>query len=266
MQDFPTSWRRSVVGELCWLTADGPKGVPVVPLDLDGQPCVALPLAHLAEVDSLPGRAAFCVTAQGVTDPGRPGAVAVGPIEVSMDATGSQFNGDLVEQEIVKHPPTRLRAGSLMARGENWWWLPRAIITLGTVEKVHEVGPRADANHGLLVRERDYDVDVSVVTAAGWAGGPGSPVELWARGGAEPEGRGEPALVFGHQASPDFEKWERWSRAGTLHGQDLALTRAEGAPEADPRPFRLLERLRNHWQVERACRRGIAAVERRQSH
>lgn len=88
-------------------------------------------------------------------------------------------------------------------------------------------------------------------------------MELWPRDGGGLDGRGDTVLVMGHQASPDFERWERWTRTGTLSGQTLRVTGADGGPEPDPRPYRLLERLRNHREVERACRAGVAAVERR---
>src|SRR5699024_567852 len=76
VQDFHDLWRRSSVAELSWITPGGPCGIPVVPLDDGGRPCAALPLSLLAEIDSLPGRAAFSVTLPGVADPCRPGQVA----------------------------------------------------------------------------------------------------------------------------------------------------------------------------------------------
>ncbi|MEV2279249.1 hypothetical protein AB0I72_27095 [Nocardiopsis sp. NPDC049922] len=245
---------------MCWLSDDGPVGVPVVPL-LGDHPCVALPLAYLSVVDSLLNRAAFCLTT--AAGPDEPTLVAVGRIRVRLDLDGSEFGGDLVEQEVRKHPPTRLRAGSLMARRENWWWMSRAVVSLVDVERVHHIPARTRPSDALLVREVDADVSVDVVTAADWSRGVGDEVELWLRDGLDPDGVGEAAFVFGHHASPDYERWERWSRSGTLDGQTLSVTGADGGPDPDPRPFGLFERLRNHRQVERACRAGISAAERR---
>lgn len=261
MNDFATVWRRSSVGELSWLTSDGPVSVPVVPLSDGEEPCVALPLAHLDLVDTLAPRAAFSLTAPAPSSD--TGLVGVGPVRVRLDPEGGLFGRDLVQQEAVKHPPTRLRAGSLMARKENWWWMARALVNLTSVERVDRVRRRGRAEDALLVREHDADVRVDVVTAGDWASGPGGSVELWSRDGGDLAGRGGPALVMGHQASPDYERWERWTRAGTLSGQVLSVARADGSPEADPRPYRLLERIRNHREVERACRAGVRAVERR---
>lgn len=236
----------------------------MVPLDDGGRPCAALPLSLLAEIDSLPGRVAFSVTLPGAADPSRPGQVAVGPVQVRHDPRGTIFDGELVEQEAHKHPPTRLRAGSLLARNENWWWMGRAVVTLSEAEAVHTVRPRASAHHALLVREERGDTAVRVVSSSDWSlhGAPSLRVED--RGGTTLEGRGEPVLVFGHQASPDFERWERWTRRGRLEGQELTVTGSEGEPDPSPRPFGWLERLRNHREVGRACTAGVAEVERRE--
>lgn len=261
MKNFAEVWRRSSVGELSWLTADGPVGVPVVPL-LDGEaPCVALPLAYLDLVDTLAPRAAFSLTSPApFLDIG---LVGVGPVEVRMDPDGRRFGRDLVLQEAAKHPPTRLRAGSLMARKENWWWMARAVVTLTGVEEIRQVRRRGRAEDALLVRGQSSDVRVDVVTAQDWSAGPGGSVQLWSRDGGGLDGQGGRALVMGHQASPDFERWERWIRTGTLRGQVLSITGADGGPDPDPQPFRLLERVRNHRQVERACRAGLSTVEQR---
>ncbi|MBE2997665.1 hypothetical protein IDM40_02935 [Nocardiopsis sp. HNM0947] len=265
MQDFHDLWRRSTVAELSWLSPGGPCGIPVVPLDDGGRPCAALPLSLLPEIDSLPGRAALSVTVPGVADPDRPGQVAVGPVEVRLDPRGKLFGGELVEQEAHKHPPTRLRAGSLMARNENWWWMGRALVFLSEAESVHTVRPRSSADHALLVREEHGAPAVRVVSSPDWSVRTDRPsLPLADAGGTALEGRGEKVLVFGHQASPDFERWERWTREGTLTGQDLVVAGAEGGPDPSPRPFGLLERLRNHREVERACTAGVAELERRE--
>lgn len=260
VNDLASAWRRSPAGELCWLSPDGPTGVPVVPL-LGEHPCVALPLALLPEVDSLLNRAAFCLSAPAGEN--EPTLVATGRVRVHLDPEGREFGGDLVEQEVFKHPPSRLRVGSLMARRDNWWWMARAIVTMVDIDRVHEIPARTRAGDALLVRERDSDVRVDVVTARDWSAGAGSSVELWSRDGADVDGHGEEALVFSHQASPDFERWERWSRYGTLTGQELAITEADGGPDPDPRPFGLVERYRNHREVVRACRAGFTTVRRR---
>ncbi|WP_046468183.1 hypothetical protein [Allosalinactinospora lopnorensis] len=258
MHDFVTVWRRSTTGELCWLAPDGPTGIPVVPLDWDGTPCVALPLAHLDAVDSMASRrAALSVTG------GEPGLVAIGRVDVHFDLGGERFVEHLLEQEIIKHPPTRLRADSLMARRENRWWLARVLITLTAVDEVRPLPARSPGGDALLVRPAGTAPRVDLVTAPSWPGEHEANVELWRRDGGSLLGEGEAAFAFGHQHSPDFERWERWYRAGTVREETLTVRTGEGAPEEEPAPFGFLGRYRNHKEVVRACRAGIAVAEAR---
>ncbi|MEU3019734.1 hypothetical protein ABZ635_20335 [Nocardiopsis sp. NPDC007018] len=265
MADLITVWQRSTVAELSWTTPSGPSGIPVVPLMWRDFPCVALPYSMADTALSLRGRtAALSVSA---ADAGTGAAVVgTGPVEVLEDVDGTLFVEHLVEQEALKHPPTRLRADSLIARRENWWWVPRVIVSLTGVEEQRDLHPRTRAADALLVRDRRGRPEVEVVTAEDWTGQDG--VTLWARGGAPLDGAGEPALVFSHQYSPDFERWERWSRRGTLTGDALTVTEAQGSPTgANPAgplsPYGLLERLSNHRSLARSCRTGIARAESR---
>ncbi|WP_460999651.1 hypothetical protein [Streptomonospora sediminis] len=273
----------------------GPAGIPVVPLVWDDLPCVALPMAHLDAVDSMTsGRAAFAVTlptaggdtlktrktgdkdeeVSGGTGGGAGGGtlaagglVATGPVDIRYDLQGKRFADHLIEQEIVKHPPTRLRADGLMARRENWWWLPRVLITMTALEEVRELPGRTRSEDALLVRPHGPHGSaprVDTVTARTWPGDPGGGVELWRRDGAALQGGGEPAFAFSHRHSPDFERWERWYRTGRVQGEVLSVSESEGAPEQEqPRPYGLLARFRNHREVVRSCREGISRAESR---
>ncbi|MUL44217.1 hypothetical protein FZ103_24155 [Streptomonospora sp. PA3] len=261
-----TVWRRSTAAELCWSGTGGPAGIPVVPLMWGDLPCVALPMAHLDAVDTMTsGRAAFAVTdPPGAEAAG--GTVAAGPVDIRFDLEGKRFADHLLEQEIVKHPPTRLRADGLMARRENWWWMPRVLITLTELEEVREIPARRRGEDALLVRPgaQGGAPRVDTVTARTWPEAPGGGVELWRRDGAALEGAGEPAFAFAHRHSPDFERWERWYRAGRAEGEVLKVAAGTGAPEPEPlRPYNLLARYRNHRDVVRACRAGIARAEAR---
>ncbi|MEU3229453.1 hypothetical protein [Nocardiopsis alba] len=269
MKDLITVWQRSTVAELCWISSSGPTGVPVVPLMWRERPCVALPYSLATAALTLGDRrVAFSVTEEGAGGTG--GVVGVGPVEVVEDLEGRVFVDALVDQETLKHPPTRLRANSLMARRENWWWVPRVIVSLASVEVERETRPRTRSSDALLVRDRSGVPEVEVVTADDWSDQSGSKTALWARNGKSLEGSDEPAFAFSHQYSPDFERWERWSRSGRLEGEYLLVEEVEGAPVGTAPsgplpPFRLWERFGNHRSLARACRRGIAEAEARRS-
>ncbi|QBI54132.1 hypothetical protein [Streptomonospora litoralis] len=267
LQNVVTVWRRSTAAEMCWAGSGGPAGIPVVPLVWDDLPCVALPMAHLDAVDTMTsGRASFAVSDPPSQDAAA-AVVASGPVDIRFDLEGKRFADHLLEQEIVKHPPTRLRADGLMARRENWWWMPRVLITLTAVEDVRPLPPRTRGDDALLVRPGPHGgaARVDTVTARAWPEpSGGGEIELWRRDGSSLEGTGEPAFAFAHRHSPDFERWERWYRSGRAQGEVLTVTAGTGTPEPEsPRPYNLLARYRNHREVVRACRAGIAKAEAR---
>ncbi len=265
MTDLITVWQRSTVAELSWTTPSGPSGIPVVPLMWRDSPCVALPYSMAGTALELRGHTvALSVSAEDAG--GGTAVVGTGPVEVVEDLDGAEFVEHLVEQEAIKHPPTRLRADSLIARRENWWWVPRLLVSLTAVEEEHALHPRTRARDALLVRDRSGRPEVEVVTAETWPDR--GDVTLWSRGGAPIEGEGEPAFVFAHQYSPDFERWERWSRGGPLTGDTLLVTEAEGGPTGGSpsgplSPYGLLERLANHRSLARTCRSAISRAESR---
>ena len=262
MTDLITVWQRSTVAELSWISSNGPTGIPVIPLMWDDRPCVALPYS-LAEtaITMRDRKVAFSVTGQDAG--GQVGLGGSGPVEIVEDPEGEEFVRSLVEQEALKHPPTRLRADSLIARRENWWWVPRVIVSLTSIEGTYELHPRTRATDAVLVRDRSGRPEVDVVTTDHWSDRSAESIDLWARSGALLQGTGEAVFAFSHQYSPDFERWERWSRSGRLTEESLLVDEVEGSPTGEAPsgplpPYGLLERYGNHRALARACRRGIA--------
>lgn len=274
--EMVTAWRQASTAEVLWATQRGPRGIPVVPLvwPQDQTPCAAVPLSHLDEVNSLSHNAAFTVHTRHA--PAKT-LLATGRVDIRLDLAGEDFIDHLLTQEAAKHPPTRLRADSLMARRENWWWLPRVLITLTETAHVHALPARTRPEDALLVRQRPDDAerseepDVTVVAAAHWPNpGQTSQIELWSRDGAALNGNNETAFVFGHRHSPDFERWQRWYRSGTLQDDMLQVWSGDGAPQPGDEhagaavPFTLRERWSNHRRTVKACKAGIAQAEKHQ--
>lgn len=275
--EMVTAWRQASTAEVLWTTSRGPRGIPVVPLvwPQDRTPCAAIPLSQLDDAESIVREAALSVH----TSHGTPRTLlATGRVNVRVDLTGTEFIEHLLPQEVAKHPPTRLRADSLMARKENWWWLPRVLVTLTESAHVHALPARTHFEDALLVRQRPGHAErvdepyLVVVTAANWPQpGSQSRIELWPRCGTALGGEGEAAFVFGHRHSPDLERWESWHRSGTLHDEVLHVWSAEGAPRPGDEhagaaePFTLLERWSQHRRTAKACKAGIARAENRRS-
>ncbi|MQA01880.1 MAG: hypothetical protein GEV07_03830 [Streptosporangiales bacterium] len=264
MADVITAWRRSLVGEICWTTERERPGVlAAVPLLHEGLPCVALPYALAERVDRLRAAtsAAFVIT--DATTSTQPAAAAVGPVEVVDDLDGDWFTEVLLPQELVKHPPSRTYGDSPLLRRENWWWLPRIVVRLRSIERVVELAGRDDpARDALLVRDDGSGLRLDVVAPASSADWSRPRLPLSSRTGAL-RGDGAHVLAFGHAYTVDLERWETWSVRGTLRGDELVVTDRDGTPDGDLQPLRLGERLRRQRALERACRRGISAAERR---
>lgn len=264
--ELAATWRAALVGEVVWVTATGQVGgVAVVPLERDGLPCVALPYASAKVVETLRDspRAAFAVS-DGRSG-NRAGAVITGPVRVFDDLDGTRFGTDLLPGELVKHPPSRALADSVLLRRENWWWIPRIIVTLAVVDAAYELPRRTEPAHeGVLAYDNGRRLRVEVVTAAGhdW----GTPrIELHTAGGELLRGSGEPAVIIGQDHSePDFERWESWTIRGVLRGEELLVADRVGEPGAALAPLGLRARLRRQRALERACQAGIQAAERAQ--
>lgn len=264
MLDFGALWRRAVLAELSWSAPDGPRGMPVVPLMLDELPCVALPYMHLDAIDTMTGvTAALSVTDGTMLAEDATAAVAVGDVEIIHDLQGATFVEELLEQEVVKYPPSRLLADGLMARRENWWWVPRVLVSMTGVQASYPVPARTAAQDAVLVRDHPGQPRLDVVTAAQWQAADGGTVDVWPKDGSLLEGEGESAYAFGHRHSPDFERWEPWYRRGVLSGEAMTVTDADGFPGFELEPFGIWRRLRHHRATERACRSGIATAEAR---
>ncbi|GAA1202471.1 hypothetical protein [Prauserella alba] len=323
MNRLREAWQRAVTAELCWTNPDGSTAaIAVTPVLRGPDPasatvCAALPYARAGEVEglrsaaaavfavtdsrSLPGDAA-AETAAGDASAGvvLSGIAAAGTVRIIDDLHGELFTEELLDQELVKYPPSRALADSVLLRRENWWWLPRIVVELtGSAAGAGSAGTmplpaRTDpTRHALLVgpaadspeppdtpkllgspelrrvpelhsvpelRCVDVGADVDDAPHPAVPSGVATVRELTdeplppAPGGA---------LVFGYDYTmPDLERWEAWSLAGTVEGEQLAVDARTGSPGADLRTLGLLARTRRHRALAKACRAGVRAAER----
>lgn len=249
-----------MVAEINWVTERGPQGLPVVPVLHHGRPAAAIPYAQFDAAQSLRGATAI-FTVTDLSAGSRTALAARGPVAVEEDLDGDVFIAEeLLIQEVIKHPPTKLRSDSLISRRENPWWTPRVIVTLTALEAELEICGRTRPSDALLVTGTPADPQVATVTAEDWAARQGGTVAVYGRRGTDPDGDGGAARVWAHQFTPDFERWDVWHRTGRLRGNTLDIEQADGAPVERMRSLRLLERYSAHRAIARACRQGLAAA------
>jgi hypothetical protein len=173
----------------------------------------------------------------------------------SDDLDGEHFEAStLLLQELAKHPPSRRRLDSIILRREHWWFLPRILLRLEPAADPVPIAPPS----AILGHRQDGVLRVTSVRS-------------WERDGAtlrierepgDPDGqltpRG-PAVLLDHGAEPpDLER--RWGTtvAGALEGDRLSIEREDRWGRSD-RPPTLVQRVRDEWALERACRAGLRA-------
>jgi len=248
----------AAVGELVW-ALDGRVGaMPVVPLRLGDAVAVAMPYAG---ADRLRPVGAASSVALVLSEPRlsgqawRPLAVRGRP-SLRDDVSGEVFEAELLTQELRKHPPSRALADSLLLRHENWWYLPRLLLTFQPVDVV-PVEPRQSPQGQAVLAVADAAgglANVSTVDVADWTQ---RPLRLPV---THLEG---PATLVTHDFSePDLERWVPHVLTGRLAGGSLRVTSGPLGPPPALRGLGLRERIRRHRDLERGCRDAIRAAER----
>lgn len=253
-------WRGAIVAELAWAGDARPMAIPIVPLEYDGRPCAALPFHRAHEVTSLvDGASASWTVSDPHTAAGGHGVRFTGTVTIEDDLEGDRFVAELLDQELRRHPPSRLRADSPMQRREQWWWLPRRLVLLDRVETTTAFARRTSIEDALLITDHHGGVEVTTVAICSESppARAGDRVTLASRDGRTVRGAAEPALVMGHDYTvPDLSRWTSWRLRGELRGDVLDVAEVEGAPGASRTPQRLRDRLRSERAIARGCRRG----------
>ncbi|TQN43636.1 hypothetical protein FHU33_3092 [Blastococcus colisei] len=242
------------VAELLWRTEDGPPGATgVVPLMLGGRPAVALPWVHAETARAAAGAdtAALVLSDPRLTGSNWEPLAAVGRLTLLEDGDGSVFTESLLDQELRKHPPSRVLADSHMLRREHWWYLPRLILVLD-VDRVAPVARREGPADAVLAVD-DGGLQIATVRVADWSA---SPLELR---GPVPDAEG-PAVLIGQELSvPDVERWTVHTTTGRYAGDRLSDVRPAGNRDLEPVPG-LFARVRRQRALERGCISALRAA------
>jgi hypothetical protein len=242
------------VAELVWPGgADPPSALGVVPLLVGSSPAVALPWAYEARARAV---AAAGSAALVLSDPRLSGSAwqplaAVGRVTLVEDGEAELFRARLLDQELRKHPPARVLAGSPLLRREHWWYLPRLVLLL-EVQTVQPVAPRSGPHEAVLAVD-DGGLRLSTVRVADWDADP-LPVA-----GGPPDVRG-PAVLVGQEVSvPDAERWTVHATSGRYDSARLHDVRRPETRALEPVPG-LRARVRRQRELERACVRALRAA------
>lgn len=253
--DVRAALRAASTAELSWLEDGHPQGSAVVPLQIDGEPVIAVPYAHADWARAVAAHGEVVLT---VSDPRLSGRrwkaleLRAAPRLVE-DRDGVLFCDAMLEDELRKHPPSRALVNSLMLRRENWWYLPRLVLHLdvrGVSPFVERFGP----DETILITGEDGRPRVRGVRVARWDD---VPLRLESLSAAETDLPDAPeAMLLGHDfTEPDMERWQTFRARGSLTAGSMnAPTPPVRSPARMPR---LVERLRAHRDLRRGCLQGL---------
>lgn len=257
--DVITSAAHAARAELAWWTDDGrPDAVAIVPLVLDDDVVAALPFCEarvarqLAQVSTA---TLVCSDSRMALKGWSPCATRVA-VDVTADLTGAWTWTGALDQEVRKHPPSRLLVDTAIQRREHWWYVPRWVVRLRPTGAAWPVARRGPDDGVLFVA----DVGVPAARSVAVRDWSAERVRTIPLDTATADLGGGPALLLAHDFStPDQERTSRLVLRGDLDGHVLTVSEREGSltlPDT-----RLLWRLRTHYRLERACRAALAAYE-----
>ena len=262
MADVTAACQGAVLAEVGWRRADGSVGaVARVPLLDDGVPVLALTYDERALAEELAASRSVVLVvsdAQWALRGWEPLAIE-GRAALHHDPDGEAFEATLVEDELRKHPPSRLRVDSLLQRREHWWYLGRLLLRLERRRLLPAPAARTSPEEGVLVWDAGEALAVDTVAVDAWDA---TTVRVGSLGGgALAAPRGAAACLLRHEASPDLERRAELQLRGTLDGDRLAVTERRGAAALPAVPG-WWQRLRAEKRRERDCSRAIRRADR----
>jgi len=247
--------------ELAWRGADDVlDAIAILPLTIAGDVVAALPFAYAGVARRLAGATAATLVfsdSRMALKGWSPCAVPVS-VDVTADRTGEWTWTGALDEEVRKHPPSRLLIDTAIQRREHWWYVPRWVVRLRVTAGARSIARRQGAADGVLFVDQGPRPAAHTVAVEDWAADVVWLTPLDASAGPPPSAGS--ALLFGHDFSiPDQERASRVALRGMLDGRQLTVSRREGDLKL-PAP-RLLDRLRAHYRLERACRRTLSAYD-----
>jgi hypothetical protein len=252
---------RAARAELAWRGADDVlDAIAILPLTIAGDVVAALPIAYAGVARRLAGATSATLVfsdSRMALKGWSPCAVPVS-VDVTADRTGEWTWTGALDQEVRKHPPSRLLIDTAIQRREHWWYVPRWVVRLRETAGARAIARRQGAADGVLFVDGGPAPSAHTVAVDDWAAAVVSLTRLDTSSGPPPSAG--PAVLFGHDFSiPDQERTSRVALHGMLDGPHLTVSRREGDLQL-PAP-RLLDRLRAHYRLERACRRALSAYD-----
>ena len=246
--DVALSAERGALAEIGFMTGDEPACAVLTPLRIGDRACFALTydLSDLATQVGKSGELVVAFSDSRLAYKGWKPLAARVRCDVFADPEGALFQSKLLEQELRKHPPSRMLIDTPLMRREHWWYVPRWIVRVVEVLEVHPIKRRRTPSDALLMYPGNGGITATTITVPDWSADAIrlEPDEVLPNG---------PALVMKHDFSiPDLEDRSTYVVAGRLNNNVFQAERREGTVELGPRR-KLIERLQAQRQLKRSC-------------
>jgi hypothetical protein len=248
--------------ELGWCDRVGHlHAIAITPLVIDGTVVAALPFDQTSTARGLAEAAAAVLVLSDSRMALRGWTSWAQPVrpEVSADRDGSWTWTGALDQEVRKHPPSRLLIDTAIQRREHWWYVPRWLVRLPPAGPASQVTRRTGPHDAVLFEVLDGRMRAATVAVDDWR------APEMTLTGLDPDGTAGdgpvPALAFTHDFSiPDMERQSSCEVVGSRRRNVLAVEARQGSALLQP-PQGLIRRLSRHWRRERECRRALAAYD-----
>lgn len=180
-------------------------------------------------------------------------------LDVTADPDGRWVAEGWLDPLLQASPPERARLDTPLLRREHWWYVPRWLVTVTSVERSWPLARRMGPLTGLLAWDGGAGaVDAEVVEAEGWGDDPLRLRPLH-RDDLDPPHAAPAALLAQDVRTPDLDHIARLHVSGHLEGAHLHVGARRGQAELGAPPS-LWRRLQEARALERACRRALAGV------
>lgn len=254
--DVRAALRAAATAELCWVAGGHPHSSPVVPLQVDGRPALAVPYVRAQWARDVAAQQEVVLT---LSDPRLSGqrwkavSLRARPRLVE-DRGGDLFTDEMLEDELRKYPPSRALVDSILLRRENWWYVPRLVLYLDVTETTLFVERFAPTTEMVLVTVDDGRPRVDAVRVTSSVA---SAMALEALGTRDLPTDADEALLLAHDfTEPDMELWQTFEVRGPLVASSLRAETPSFAGVQGRMP-RLTERLRRQRDLRRGCLAGL---------
>ena len=247
--------------ELGWRDGSGLHATAFTPLVIDDTVVAALPFDQTGTARAIADATAAVLVLSDSRMALRGWRSWAQPVRshVTADRDGDWTWTGALDQEVRKHPPSRLLIDTAIQRREHWWYVPRWVVRLAPAGAAMAVTRRAGPDDAVLFEHGDGGLRARTVAVDDWHA---AEMRLTALGPAAAADAGPvPALAFTHDFSiPDMERRCTFEVVGSHRGNVLHVAARRGRVALEP-PAGLIRRLSRHWRRERECRRALAAYD-----